>query len=269
MNINELATMTSTSKDTIRVYREKGLLHPTRNENNKYFVYCVKDLCTLLFIKKMRYFKLSLSNIKSLLNGSCPHSFLSEYNTQIQLLEQEKERIQLQINHLKIAKRFLNATLHQVDEISETDFSSHRYDIYPTLLPEEEQSHYHRMLKDSSIYINTIHLTKESLLDDSLNELPIHLGLGIDDTILEHYKISIPPKAIIFSPGTYLVTMIRVESLCSLSKATIAPLLSYADENHFEIIGGITSFLAYIDNSDGAFYYRVRIPVKKIQEVGA
>lgn len=264
MNINELATMTLTSKDTIRVYREKGLLHPARNENNNYFVYGIKDLCTLLFIKKMRYFKLSLTKIKSLLNGSCPHSFLTEYDQQIHLLEQEKKKIQEQINHLKIAKRFLNATLHQVDEISHTEFSTYRYDIYPSLLSKEEQSIHDDMLKQSSIYINTIHLTKETLLDESLKELPIHIGLGIDDTILEHYKISIPEKAIVFSPGTYLVTMIRLESLCSLSRAAIAPLLRYAEENQFEIIGGITSFLAYIDNTDGAFYYRIRVPVRKI-----
>lgn len=266
MNINELATMTSTPKDTIRVYREKGLLHPARNENNKYFVYGIKDLCTLLFIKKMRYFKLSLTKIKSLLNGSCPYSFLNEYDQQIHLLEHEKQKIQEQINHLKIAKRFLNATLQQVNEISEIEFSTYRYDLYPSLLPKEEESNYDCMLKDSSIYINTIHLTKESLLDESLKELPIHIGLGIDDSILNHYNISIPPNPIVFSPGTYLVTMVRLESLSSLSRAAIAPLLRYADENQFTIIGGITSFLAYIDNSDGAFYYRVRVPVRKIDK---
>lgn len=263
MNINELARITGTPKDTIRVYRERGLLSPKRNEENRYFTYTMKDVCTLLFIKKMRYFKLSLANIRTLLDGNCPHQFLSEYEQQIEHLEEEKERIQLQIDHLKIARRFLHATVQQTHEISEMSFQTYRYDMYPTLLSHKDLPTYHAMLQDSSIYINCIHIEKDDLLSDTFMRLPLHVGLGIDDAIIEQYNLTVPNGAVVFAPGMYLVTMLELTQLDSIPAEALIPLLTYAKLHHYEIVGGITSFLAYIDTTRGIFHYRVRLPVAK------
>lgn len=146
MNINELANMTSTPKDTIRLYREKGLLHPAKNTHNNYFIYHLKDLCTLLFVKKMRFFQMPISNIRELLRGSDPHNFISEYDTQIASLKEEQKKIQIQINHLCTAKEFLENTLYEEGHVYEVNFTETRYDIYPDLLSSKDQDVYQKCL---------------------------------------------------------------------------------------------------------------------------
>jgi len=79
--------------------------------------------------------------------------------------------------------------------------------------------------------------------------------------VLKRYKVSVPSQAVIFPSGMYLVTLIKIEDLHYIPKEHLKPLLDYAKKHQYTITGGITSFLAYIDNANGAFYYRIRIPV--------
>lgn len=264
MNINKLAKMTLTSKETIRVYREKGLLHPQKNKNNNYFVYTMREFCTILFIKKMRYFNMSLANIKDLLNKSNQHIFIEKYNQQIEALEEEKKHINSQIKHLKMAKEYLESSLESEGGVIEQFFSSTRYDIYPELLKKEDKGIFEDMLKRSDIYINTVYISKESILDDSKGQLSIYFGLGINDAVVEQYKVKVPSQAIIFPSGIYLVTMIKVTQFEGISQEVIKPIINYAKENNYKLLSGVTSFLAYIDHTSNSYFYRIRVLVEKM-----
>ena len=54
MNINELESMTGISKQNIRFYEKKGLVHPARNEMNNYREYTQEDVKMLQIIKVLR-----------------------------------------------------------------------------------------------------------------------------------------------------------------------------------------------------------------------
>lgn len=119
------------------------------------------------------------------------------------------------------------------------------------------------MLADSAIYINSMYLSLTDLLNDSISHIPFHIGLGINDTLMERYQVTPPAQALVFPAGDYLVTLIKIQSFEGLEREKIAPLLNFAKEKGYEITGGITSFLAYIDQTNDSFFYRIRIPVKK------
>jgi len=53
MKIHELAHLSGVNPETIRMYRQKGLLHPARLANG-YFDYSACNLYELMFVRKLR-----------------------------------------------------------------------------------------------------------------------------------------------------------------------------------------------------------------------
>ena len=53
MKIHELARLSGVNPETIRMYRQKGLLHPARLANG-YFDYSACNLYELMFVRKLR-----------------------------------------------------------------------------------------------------------------------------------------------------------------------------------------------------------------------
>lgn len=67
MNINELERLTGITKQNIRFYEKKELLHPARNSENNYREYTQDDLMRLKTIKLLRKLDLSLEDIRRIL----------------------------------------------------------------------------------------------------------------------------------------------------------------------------------------------------------
>lgn len=68
MNINELERLTGITKQNIRFYEKKDLLHPARNSGNNYREYSEVDLTTLKTIKLLRKLDFSLEDIRKILS---------------------------------------------------------------------------------------------------------------------------------------------------------------------------------------------------------
>ena len=69
MNINELERLTGITKQNIRFYEKKELLHPVRNPENNYREYSEEDVTTLKTIKLLRKLDLSVDDIRSVLSA--------------------------------------------------------------------------------------------------------------------------------------------------------------------------------------------------------
>lgn len=72
MNINELERLTGITKQNIRFYEKKGLLHPARNSENNYREYTPEDLTRLKAIKLLRKLDLPLEDIRKILEDETP-----------------------------------------------------------------------------------------------------------------------------------------------------------------------------------------------------
>ncbi len=68
MNINELERLTGITKQNIRFYEKKELLHPVRNTVNNYREYTDEDLTRLKTIKLLRKLDFSLEDIRKILS---------------------------------------------------------------------------------------------------------------------------------------------------------------------------------------------------------
>ena len=90
MNIQEISKQTGISKDMIRFYEKKGLIHPTRHENN-YRSYTVHDIHLLILIKQYNSLGIPLSSIQSLLLDQDYQNTTKEFSKQIEQLKLDAE----------------------------------------------------------------------------------------------------------------------------------------------------------------------------------
>ncbi len=90
MNINELERLTGITKQNIRFYEKKELLHPARNSINNYREYTQDDLMRLKAIKLLRKLDLSLEDIHRILQEEAPlNETLAQHLKTLQKRQQE------------------------------------------------------------------------------------------------------------------------------------------------------------------------------------
>ena len=92
MNIQEASRQTGISKDMIRFYEKKDLIHPKRSENN-YRDYSIHDLHLLILIKQYNSLGIPLSTIQSMFLNQNYQDVTDQLSKQIDQLRQDAEKI--------------------------------------------------------------------------------------------------------------------------------------------------------------------------------
>ncbi len=110
MNIQELEKRCGVTKQNIRFYERKGLLHPKRNLENNYREYNLEDLERLQSIKMMRKVDVSIEDIREVLEGNLPMEELMQKH----LLELENRKKELDAG-VKICKKLLHVQLEELN----------------------------------------------------------------------------------------------------------------------------------------------------------
>lgn len=103
MKIHELAHLSGVNPETIRMYRQKGLLHPARLANG-YFDYSACNLYELMFVRKLRGANLGLETIASFYAEDGQAGALRNMKQEIRALEEA-------IRELEQRKKQLMSTL--------------------------------------------------------------------------------------------------------------------------------------------------------------
>ena len=121
MNINELERLTGITRQNIRFYEKKELLHPKRNPENNYRDYSEKDVTTLKTIKLLRKLDFSLEDIHSVLSEEIPfHLLLEQHIKELQARQQQlKSCIDICSDLLQTDTETLDVdgTLEKMDQI--------------------------------------------------------------------------------------------------------------------------------------------------------
>lgn len=99
MNIQELESRCGVTKQNIRFYERKGLLHPDRNLANNYREYNMEDVERLQFIKMMRKLDVSIEDIREVLEGRFPMEDLMQNH--LEELENRKKNWMPELKFVK------------------------------------------------------------------------------------------------------------------------------------------------------------------------
>lgn len=102
MKISEVAKQTNVPAKTIRYYEDVGLLAPPTRANNGYRVYQDNSVKTLIFIRRCRELKISIDEIKQLVeaknqpSSSCQHvdNIIAQQLENIRKAQQELAKLE-------------------------------------------------------------------------------------------------------------------------------------------------------------------------------
>ncbi len=119
MNINELEQLTGVTKQNIRFYEKKELLHPQRNSANNYREYTQDDLTVLKTIKLLRKLDFTLEDIRKILSQE------ESFHT---LLEQHLKKLQKRKQELNSCIDVCKDLLHTQSELLDVDETLNKMD---------------------------------------------------------------------------------------------------------------------------------------------
>lgn len=110
MNISELESRTGITKQNIRFYEKRGLLHPQRNSGNNYREYAEEDVQTLLHIKVLRKLDISIEDISRIFQNEV--SLGTVLGAHLSELQQKQRELDASI---EVCKSLRNMELKDLD----------------------------------------------------------------------------------------------------------------------------------------------------------
>ena len=260
MKINELSKMSQVNAETIRMYRNKGLLLPRQSENG-YYEYSAEDLQALLHIRKLRSMNVSLGAI----GYSFTHSNLDELLIGI---HREYDRLNEQLEELKRREFMLKVTMDHFESYRDNgegvmivEIPDDRYDLF--LEEKEGNKAMQPWLENMELFTLGLNLPAETLCGETLpEEIPFRITVGTYAPILAMKGLEIPKEAVLIPKGTYLATRIEVGEERFLKREQLEPLFCFARENGYRILGETTAFLFRVKREKDRLRVRYRLRVR-------
>lgn len=262
MKINELARISHVNSETIRMYRNKGLLFPRRNENG-YFEYSGDDLQNLLYIRKLRGLNLSLGTIAYTYGHEDVDDIVSGF-------QREYDGLSAQIDELCRQRFMLQVTLEHYQSYRENlrgvmpvPVADDRCDI-PFDEPRAGQA-LDEWLNNIDLFTQGLRIPEEYLRAKTLpDRVPVRLTLGTYLPILEAHGVAVPESAMRLPRGLYLAAVAERRG-DAIDSRPLREILDYARAHSYTPTGESTAFLFRVSHTpEGAvFTYRLRVRVEE------
>ncbi|MBE7005341.1 MAG: MerR family transcriptional regulator [Ruminococcaceae bacterium] len=261
MKINELARISHVNPETIRMYRNKGMLFPSQGENG-YFEYSWDDLQNLLYIRKLRGLNLSLNTIARTYDRQDVEGIMADFRSEYDKLTSQLDELARQQFMLQVTMEHYQSYQKNMDGVLPVHVPDDRYDV----LFEGEGAERLGMgdwLNNIDLFTQGMQIPEEYLRGERLPErVPVRLTIGTYRLILEGNGVAVPPEAVCVPRGLYLTA--RVERRGdTIDGRQLQSLLDYAREHTYALTGESTAFLFRVSRDrDGlCFSYRVRLRV--------
>lgn len=256
MKVNELSRLTGVGIETIRKYRNQGLLFPDQKENG-YYDYSEQDLIRLLYIRKMRGSGLGLDSIE--------YTYYHDDRKEIyRILTEEANLLDAQIAQLQQRRKLLDFTLQHFQEgvFENNTVTEIQMPLPAYALPLSEA------VRDAA-GIQWLHniqlLTQIMILDTKKYQfgklpqwIPYTNGIGSYAYILESNGIPVARNAVRLAPGKYLAIWLEPERTDCISRRQIEPLFAYAAAHGLRFTGLCTGFVYRVNQEQNfsRFAYR-------------
>lgn len=235
MKIHELARLSGVNPETIRMYRQKGLLHPAKLANG-YFDYSACNLYELMFVRKLRGANLGLETIASFYAEDGQAGALRNMKQEIRALEEA-------IRELEQRKKQLMSTLghyvlfsNQPQQVQELTLRSECWFVPLELEPADSVCR--RWMEHADA---------------------LFTGIRIAPAYLEQ-----PTQQARRMPGgTYLSSFLEAETDGTLRGGQLQPVIDYAAAHHYRFCPEQGAFLYCLNGGEEAlqlvFCFQVRV----------
>ena len=260
MNIKQLSDITGVHIETIRSYRKAGYLHPLKRPNG-YYDYSQQDLVSLFWVRKLRGYAMSMDQIHDFFYSDDPGNLLA-------ILEERKTYIQREITSMELAMRFIDL---ETRHITETVSSGANHAVMFQSIDDKIDiySLHNRSDRFRELYFSmtpTVRIAKEILngpLEDRM--IPIQVGMGTYQYILDEHAFSVPEDAVIVPNGLNITQQLALRSFDTIPLMELAPMITFARANNLTYLSDTTGYLMRVEENDGApvYHFRIRACVER------
>ena len=263
MKINTLAGLSGVSSETIRKYRDRGLLRPHCNPENGYYEYSNADFLNLLYIRKLRGSNLSLETIAETYSGDGTGALLQGYRDTLDALEKQIELLKRREMMLRLTYRHYERDALNPWEMRRIEAFGDKYDCY------FEANHIEpamrRWIENVDLFTLVVCIGREYFLTETLPErIPIRIGIGTYKRVLEEEQMDIPESARLFPQGSYVSFFLETEDLYAVRPDQLDEVRRYLRDNRLRPLSDTTAYLyrSVFSETGCRFQFCVRLRVE-------
>ncbi len=176
MNIQELERITGITRQNIRFYEKKGLVHPPRNAANNYREYTQENVRTLQIIKALRRLDLSIDDIHKILSEEL--SWQQAVSCHLQKLLEKKGSLQSCISICKELRHMELQTVDTEELLRKIDQAEQKGGFFMSILNDYKQIEKEESLKSFTFMPDTMVMNAREFTDALLqyadaNNIPL------------------------------------------------------------------------------------------------
>lgn len=262
--IRKLADSIGVTPETIRHYREIGLLHPEL-QGNGYYSYSVNDALTALLTREMRTYEMPLEFIRD----SYKASGITEYNSLLEKREAELKReldmIRWELSRMHETRIYASCGLRIMNGVEEFDGPptwavgaiSRSGGFQKNCKMEKWTEHF------PFTYVSATIPLEELKSREGTDPYDIRIGSGALIHYVEKFNLPVEEGAFYQPGGHFIRTCIKTRDILSLCPEDLSPLLEHAKKQHYSFASCTGGRLLFIDDSgrEPLFYFLIWVRV--------
>ena len=256
-SVKQLSRRIGVSIDTIRHYKETGLLHPQIRDNG-YASYGLDDMLRILVTREMRSMDISLPEAQDFLARRSMSVFNEWLTLREQALNDRIHYLQLELQRLRETQTYASCGVRLLGNVEEFDGPS-TWAVSAVSISEP----YRRgeILREwiehfPFVYVSAT-ITLDALYHTHTNEaFSVSVGLGSLEKYVQTFSLPLPSDAHFQPGGHFIRTCIVTENIMHITPDDLAPLYKYAQEHGMRFsscTGGRVLFME--DGSEKPKYY--------------
>lgn len=257
----EFCRLTGITGETLRHYVDKGIIAPSHIEPNSYKLYSTKNALDMLLARSCRGLDLPISTILSKTSATLEEQE-AIFSAREREIEDEIDALKLKLARVRQQKgnfNFIHSSMGKVREHRADDiFSLYRLIVFgkgSPMMPRE-----HAILDQWMNYPQYIcvalNAPMESLVDLSVDKLPISIGVGVREEWADSLKLDTSPPVSFFAKARGLCTVVATYDPFNLKKGDLNGIFDTVERMGVEIASDLTGLLCtYTDTPAGRLYY--------------
>lgn len=269
MTIKEFTELFHFSKDTVRYYREKGILHPEQNENNGYFNYSANEAAVLYQIAQSQKFKCNPVSVidknNDEQNKEIMFNDLNSYYEADKKIDEEILRLKEMKKSIQSKIKYREELMEKIDkiEINQNSVGLYYYTLdqfkeYPEII-----SH---LFGEFKSYIG-ISIALDQFTNNEIKEYKPIFCVGVTTNNFElclKKGINLVGYRKIKDNQTSLRCIKKIDSLNQITSNIFDDVKQFAKENKYTFIEDVTSIiLTSILDGNYSYYILFRFVVEK------
>ena len=265
VKINEMAKYSGVNSETIRKYRDRGLMRPEQNPENGYYEYTHADFLNLLYIRKLRGAGLSLDTIASTCENGDSETILAGYRKTIQELKEQISQLKRREMMLDLTARHYERDAEAYGTIRLIEAFDVKYDSY--LGKESPDKAVQFWIQNVDLFTLVVCIERKWFdpAQPIPEQIPLRIGLGTYQNILDEVELPIPEDVRVFPRGRYASFFLELDNLDFVFGEKLEPVRAFLRDHGLTPLRDSTAYLYRVDTGKKTpqFIFCVRVLIEE------